>query len=109
MDYMKILTIIVGLFLIVFGILIRKTKIINVQKLTLYVLEDKEGYRIYLSRNFISAGIWLLVCVVTNYIWNDIELIKMNLLTILFVVFEYKINAGKYMLFDSETGIIKRK
>lgn len=109
MNYEILVTTIIGILLIILGLIIRNKEWMNVRKLTIYELEDLEGYKKYLGRNFISAGIWLLFCVATKFIWTDIELIKVNLLTVLVIVFEYKMKAGNYMVTDLETGILRKR
>jgi hypothetical protein len=102
-------TIGIALCCIVFGIAIVKSWFKGIRVLSLYEIEDIEGYRKYIGRAFITTGIWLLVCVVTKMFITNLDLIKVGLLTVLAVLFEYKIKAGKFMAFDSETGMIKKR
>lgn len=102
-------TLVGAIICIVMGIGIRKSRIKNIRFISLYEIEDIEGYRKYISKVFITTGIWLMACIITKLIIKDLELLKVNLLTVLAVIFEYKMKAGNFMAFDEKTGQIKKR
>lgn len=109
METTVIVTLIISVLSILLGVILRKTKYLDVTKFMLYELSDEAGYRNYLGRNCISAGAWLIVGVILAQFFHKIDILKLDLLTLLFLALEYKLSAGKYMEYDKETGMIKKK
>lgn len=102
-------TLIFSVGIIIVGFILWKTSKIKIESFIIYEISDLPGYRKYLGRNFISVGAWLIVGIILAQFFKNIDILKLDLLTALFVLLEYKLCAGRYMAYDEETGMIKRK